>query len=111
MRKWIHDRSIVGTVISNQDSSFHMSNRNSAGRPGFPSRPKSGGVALAAVVVDQAKDGYTKRPPSPTPTDEVNCCTPYRPTRADGCAIDSPPFSICGLPDRRKPKTRTCLGG
>ncbi|KAI0279798.1 hypothetical protein BGY98DRAFT_1095878 [Russula aff. rugulosa BPL654] len=68
MRKWIHDRSIVATVVSDPDSSFHMSNRNSVGRTGL--RRTSGGVTITAVV-DQVKDGYAKRPPSPTTTDEA----------------------------------------
>jgi hypothetical protein len=111
MRKWIHERSIVGTVVSNQETSLHLNNMNSAGRTGL--RRTSGGVTLTAVV-DQVRDGDAKRPPSPTTTDEVICCTSYRPTWADGCAIDSPSFSICSLSDRRnsrKPKTRACLGG
>ena len=66
MRKWIHDRSIVGTVVSNHDSSFQMSNRNSA-RTGL----RRTSVALTSVV-EQVKDGYAKRPSSPTTTDEVN---------------------------------------
>lgn len=74
MRKWIHEQAIVGTVISDQDSSFHMNNRNSTGRTGL--RHTSGGVTLAAVV-DQVGDGYAKRPPSPTTTDET-----YRHTRS-----------------------------
>jgi hypothetical protein len=69
MRKWIHERSIVGTVISNQDSSFHMNNRSSGGRTGL--RRTSGGVTLTTVV-DQVGDGYAKRPPSPTTTDETH---------------------------------------
>jgi hypothetical protein len=109
MRKWIHDRSIVGTVVSNPESSFHMDNRNSTGRTGL-SRT-NGGVTLTTVV-DQVKDGYAKRPPSPTTTDEVICYTSFfRPRLADGCTIDSPSFSICDLLGRRKPKPRTCLGG
>lgn len=69
MRKWIHERSIVGTVISNQDSSFHMHNINSAGRTGL--RRTSGGVTLTAVV-DKVRDGDAKHPPSPTTTDETH---------------------------------------
>jgi hypothetical protein len=68
MRRWIHERSIVSTVVSNQDSSFHMTNRNSAVRTGL--RHTNGVVALTAAV-DQVKDEYAKGPPSPTSPDEV----------------------------------------
>ncbi len=71
MRKWIHERSIIGTVVSNQDASFHMTNRSSVGRTGL--HHTSGVVALTAAV-GQVKDEYTKGPPSPTTPDEVISC-------------------------------------
>jgi hypothetical protein len=107
MRRWIHARSIIGTVMSDPDSSFPMNNRAMAGRVTLPGLRSTSGSATLTAAADQLKDGYTVDPPSPTTANEVICCTSGRSTWADDCAIGSPSFSIGVLPcSRRKPTRR-----
>lgn len=109
MRRWIHRRSIVGTVVSDPNSSFHMNNRAMAGRAALPGLRGTSGSATLTAVADQMKDGYTVGPPSPTTANEVICWTSCILTCANGCAIDSPSFSTGSPCDRQKQTTGTSI--
>jgi len=68
MRRWIHKRSNVGTVVSDPDSSFHMNNRAMAGRAALPGQRRASGSATLTAVVDQSlsKDECAVSQPSST---------------------------------------------
>jgi len=78
MRRWIHKRSNVGTVVSDPDSSFHMNNRAMAGRLALPGQHRASGSVTLTAAVNQSfsKDECTVSPLSSTTLNETRRHSP-----------------------------------